>query len=364
MNSPRNPHLPGMWVFRRIAPGCAILCTLLAALPAFSAQSRPAMPTAPLAVLQLGAQRNGLTAPNLPPWHIQVSYQTYKPNGRRKQSGTFEEWWAAPNRYHLRFDRKGYHLQAWVTPHGSFAIGNPDLPMTERLVYHWIVAPIPQHPELRGAHLRYRVRLIGPNQFPCVQITSRQPTPADLPTQYPTYCFESNRPILRIIDTHVSEKVVVTTSGELRGQYLPQHFYATLDAHPILSATLQQGQFYARIGPSFFTPPAGAKPALPPSTAILYLTPEEAVTHLIPASTRVPSARILHESQVHAALAVTIGSDGRVQKLRILSSVDPELIAAIYQSVKHWRYRPFHLNGVAAPVRTQIILDYRVPLPK
>lgn len=364
MSLPRSPHQSKMWVFRRIAPRCAILCTLLFALPAFSAPSKPAMPTAPLALLQLGAQRNGLTAPDLRPWHIQVSYQTYKPNGRRKQSGTFEEWWAAPNEYHLRFDRKGYHLQAWITPRGSFAIGNPDLPITERLVYRWIVAPIPQQPDLRGAHLRYRVRLIGPNQFPCVQITSRQPTPADLPQQYPTYCFESNRPILRIINTQVSEIVTITASGALRGQYLPQRFYATLDARPILSVTLQQGQSYTRMDPSFFTPPANAKPAPPPSTGVLYLTAQEAATHLTPGSTRIQSARILRESQVHAALAVTIGADGRVQKLRILSSIDPELIAAIYQSVKQWRYRPFLLHGIPVPVRTQIILDDRVPLPK
>jgi hypothetical protein len=322
------------------------------------------MPAQPLALLKLGAQRNGLTAAGLHPWHIQASYQTYKPNGRPKSTGTFEEWWAAPNQYHLSFNRKGYHLQAWVTPHGSFAIGNPNLPMPERLVYHWLVAPIPQHPDLTGARLRYRVRLIGPNQFPCVQIQSRRSAPANLAPQYPTYCFEANRPILRILDTQVSEIVTIAAVGELQGQYLPQRVYATLDALPILSATMRQGQSYRRIAPSFLTPPANAKPAPPPSTAVLYLTAKEAATHLIPDVAHIRATRILRESQVHALLAITIAATGRVQNLRILGSVDPELIAAIYQAVMQWRYQPFLLRGVAVPVRTQLILDYRVPLPR
>lgn len=361
---PGGSHLDSeMWAFRRLSPCRALLCTLLLALPGL-ALAAPAMPAQPLALLQLGALRNGLNAPGLHPWHIQISYQTYKLNGHPKATGTFQEWWAAPNRYHLSFDRKGYHLQAWVTPRGSFAVGNPSLPMPERLVYHWIVAPIPQHPDLTGTRLRYRIRLIGASQFPCVQIYSRKPTPGNLPPRYPTYCFESRHPMLRVVDTHVSEIVTITAVGELRGQYLPQRLYATLDAVPILRATLQQGESYRRIDPSRFIPPAKAKPTSPPSTAILYLTAQEAATHLIPASTHTQAAQILRESQVNAPLAVTITPSGRIRNLYILTHTDPELIPAIYQAVTQWRYRPFLLHGVAVPVRTQIILDYRVPLPK
>ena len=356
-------------MFRNLPQRRAILFALLLALPspavaASAKPSKPAMSRRPLALLQLGARRNGLTAPGQLPWHIQVSYQTYNLNGRRKTTGTFQEWWGAPDQYHLSFDRKGYHLQAWVTPHGSFAIGNPNLPMPERLVYHWIVAPIPQHPHLAGARLRYRVRLIGPHQFPCVQITSRKPTLASLPPQYPTYCFESNHPMLRIVNTRISEIVTIIAVGELRGQYLPQRLTATLGGLPILRATLQQGQSYTRIDPSYFTPPANAKPAPRPSTSILYLTALEAATHLIPSSIRRNQYwTLLHQSQAYVMLAASIGATGRIKSLRILTPTDPELISSIYQSISDFRYRPFLLNGAPADVRTQIILDFRVPLP-
>ena len=352
---------------------CCGWALLLMALPGFGfaawaeppAKAKPAMPTAAAALLQLAAQRNGLNAPGLDPWHIRVSYQTYKRNGHVKWTGRFEEWWAAPDEYHIVFDRKGYHLQAWVTPQGSFAIGNPELPVTERLVYHWMVAPIPQHPDLRGAQLRYRVRLIGPNQFPCVEIDSRLPKLGDLPPQYPTYCFEPDRPMLRIIDTQVAEDVTITAAGMLRGQYLPEHWIATLDARPLVSATLEQGQSYGRMDSSFFTPPPKAKRAPAPSTALLYLTSAEAALHLIPFSTmQGNAARVLRESQVFTGLAVTIGANGHVKKIHIEGPVAPELIPDIYSAVLQWRYRPFLLHGIAVPVRTQIVVDYRVPLPK
>lgn len=328
------------------------------------------MPTQPLALLQLGARSDGLTTPGLHPWHIKVAYQTYKLDGHRKATGTFEEWWAAPNQYHLAFSSKGYQLEAWVTPHGSFAIGDPNLPMPERLVYHWIVAPIPQHPDLIGAHLRYRVRLIGALQFPCVQIDSRMPTPGNLPPQYPTYCFESSGPMLRIADTRVSEIVATNAVAELRGQYLAQSLYVVLNGEPILRTTLLQGESYPRRGPtflnpSFLTPPANAKPAPPPSTAILYLTAKEAATHLIPP----PIAHngplnYLRQIQAYTAVAASISTDGRVQNVHILGSTDPALISSIYQAVSGFRYRPFLLHGTPAAVRTRIILDFREPLPQ
>jgi hypothetical protein len=359
-------HLARAW-------SCCGWSLLLLALPggAFAAKpetlpkAKPAMPTQARALLQLAAQRNGLNAPGLDPWHIRVSYQTYKLNGHVKTTGRFEEWWAAPDKYHIVFDRKGYHLQAWVTPKGSFAIGNPDLPMAERLVYHWIVAPIPQHPDLRGARLLYRVRLIGANQFPCVQIDSRLPKLGDLPPQYPTYCFETDRPMLRIIDTQVAEGVTITAAGMLRGQYLPQHWIAAEDGQLIVSATLEQGQSYGRMDSSLFAPPAKAKPAPAPSTGLLYLTAAESALHLIPFSTvEGNAAQVLRESQVYTELAVTIGANGHVKTVRIVGPVDPELIPDIYHAVLQWRYRPFLLHDVAVPVRTQIVLDDRVSLPK
>jgi hypothetical protein len=354
----------------RFSPRRALVFVLLFALPslAYAAQAHSAvatMPTQPLALLQLGARRNGLTAPGEQPWHVEVTYQTYRSNGRRKATGTFEEWWAAPDQYHLSFDRKGYHLQAWVTPQGSFAIGDPDLPMPERLVYHWLIAPIPQHPDLAGARLFYRVRLIGPLQFPCVQIRSRSAGGDNLPPQYPTWCFESTHPMLRLVDTRVSEAVTVLAVGELRRQYLPQRLAVTVGPETVLTATLQRGESYGHVDPSFFTPPANAKPAPSPSTAILYLTAREAATHLISAS--LPHGtnwNLLHESQVYVPLAVSISTRGRVERLQILSPTDPGIAYALEETVRRFRYRPFLLHGKPAAVRTQIILDFRKPLPR
>ena len=329
------------------------------------------MPTQPRALLKLGARYNGLTTPGLLPWHIKVTYQTYKLDGHRKATGTFQEWWAAPNEYKLSFSRKGYHLQAWVTPHGSYAIGNPNLPMPERLVYHWILAPIPHHPDLTGARLWYRVRLIvaphghGALHFPCVQIDSAKPSPGHLPPVYPIYCFSSSHPILRIAHTHVSENVIYTAVASLRGQYIPQRFFVTVDRMPVLSVKLLQGQSYGHLAPSIFTPPSNAKPAPPPSTGILYLTAAEAATHLIPPGFRHSHYWvILQNSHALIPLAISIGTHGHIEGMRLLSPTPGSQVYAARRLLAYYHFHPFLLHGHPTAVRTRLILDFRPQLPR
>jgi len=52
-------------------------------------------------------------------------------------------------------------------------------------------------------------------------------------------------------------------------------------------------------------------------------------------------------------LQATIGKDGTVQELRLVSG-HPMLTAAAIDAVKQWLYKPFYLNGEAVVVETQV----------
>jgi len=56
-------------------------------------------------------------------------------------------------------------------------------------------------------------------------------------------------------------------------------------------------------------------------------------------------------------LDANISKDGAVENLRAVSG-HPLLIPAAIDAVKHWRYKPYVLNGQATPVNTQITVNF------
>jgi len=56
-------------------------------------------------------------------------------------------------------------------------------------------------------------------------------------------------------------------------------------------------------------------------------------------------------------LEANISKDGAVENLRAVSG-HPLLIPAAIDAVKHWRYKPYVLNGQATPVNTQITVNF------
>jgi protein TonB len=57
-------------------------------------------------------------------------------------------------------------------------------------------------------------------------------------------------------------------------------------------------------------------------------------------------------------LAATIGKDGRVKGLKVLSG-HPMLQNAAMDAVWQWVYRPTLLNGVAVETETEIVINFQ-----
>ncbi len=59
-------------------------------------------------------------------------------------------------------------------------------------------------------------------------------------------------------------------------------------------------------------------------------------------------------------MAARVGEDGRVRRLRVVSSADPELSIAALQAVQQWTYKPYFLNGVPTEVNTTITVNFNL----
>jgi TonB family protein len=61
------------------------------------------------------------------------------------------------------------------------------------------------------------------------------------------------------------------------------------------------------------------------------------------------------------SLQTIIGTDGSVQALRVLSSIDADLTAAALEAVKQWRYSPTLLNGVPVEILSNVDVQFKLP---
>jgi protein TonB len=56
-----------------------------------------------------------------------------------------------------------------------------------------------------------------------------------------------------------------------------------------------------------------------------------------------------------------IGTDGSMQTLRVLGSIDPDLTKAALEAVRQWKYSPTLLNGVPVETLTNIDIEFKLP---
>ncbi len=70
-----------------------------------------------------------------------------------------------------------------------------------------------------------------------------------------------------------------------------------------------------------------------------------------------PQLAVRAHIQGTVMLQATIGKDGMVQNLRVVSG-PPLLIESAMDAVRQWRYQPFYLNGQPVEVETQINVHF------
>jgi TonB family protein len=73
-----------------------------------------------------------------------------------------------------------------------------------------------------------------------------------------------------------------------------------------------------------------------------------------------PQAALNTRIQGSVVLNATIGTDGTIKKLQVVTG-NPYLAGAALDAVKKWRYQPYYLDGVPVEVESTITLNFRLP---
>lgn len=344
-----------------------ILAATLQGFSQTAATTEPALPKEPRAVFAAAAPFYDFTDAALKPWHLKATYQLYDDKGKHPETGSYEYWWVSPREHRSTWTRQGFSHTDWYTADGKYAyesIGEP-MKLFEYKLQSALLSPLPSSGDLDPAKFRLddeNVTSIG-TSGPCFTVAPRMKQGGAMAQgkdgQFPTYCFESQKLVLRTVYSYERASTRFDTIVQTQGKNLAREIEIEEGKHKFLVAKVD---IVDEISPS--------DPALMPSKTAIHtdlwfsgattlnkvdISKEVAVGFLIKKVEPIyPSEAKKARIQGTVVMRATIGTDGKVHDLLVLSAPSALLAAASFRAASQWEYKPYLLNGQPVPVETTI----------
>lgn len=323
----------------------------------------PGLPKDPREVFAMAAPFYDFTSPTLKPWHLKATYQLYDENGKPGEQGTYEYWWVSPQAYRSTWTRVGAKHTDWRTPDGRYVSQSTGEPLTyfEYQLQSALLLPLPPVGDLDPAKSRLVDESVtaGGAKVPCFMVVPLSPLVS--PKQdlergtFPTYCFDSQRPILLGIYSFGSVLTQFSNIVQPQGKYLAREVGFREGKRNLLTAKVET---IDGIGP--------ADPALTPSPDAVgcklckvnlsgALAGGMLIKKFFP---KYPEDAKAAHVQGTVVLQGIIGPDGKIHDLRVVSAPRASLAAASFWAVMQWEYRPYRLNGDPVAVETTMNVTF------
>jgi TonB family protein len=310
------------------------------------------MPTDPNELMKLAAQVNGLHGKDLKPWHIKATYQTFDAEGGPKDQGTFEKWWASPQRSKTSFVSGGWSYTSYATDKGVVEVGSPKWPtLPEAMLAGVLLDPLPS--AITEQTFAADPVSFGGVSLECVRPTGQEPRGGWRAVQS-IYCFSREIPAIRMRASQANELVTFNDIIRLQGRYVARQIRITSDKRPLLNIDVPVIEPPAHIPEAELTPPAGAvhpdQPISLPNKAIEAMRlPFSPPPYPMMAAAQRLNGTVLVE--------VVIDKKGFVSKAAVISG--PQLFQqSALDEVKSWRFRPYLVKGEPADVTAQMLVNF------
>jgi TonB family protein len=258
--------------------------------------------------IQLIPRRNpALMTAEAQQWHLKASFRTFDEQGNVEDRGTFEEYWAAPNKSKAILASTAFHKTDYGTDKGGFQTGDHGTPppkiarVQEAVLDSWSGR---DHP-VEGLFA-------------------------------PPFNFTYSHPILYL------------------GKPLPSDIEGMIDGKVVVAVHIESIEPLTAEDTAHLDPPPDATPVLNPADAKKLIA-----THTTPIYPPIARAARVQGLVVLNGL---IGKDGHVENLEVTSG-PPMLRQAALDCVRNWTYRPFLLNALPAEFETTINIVFTLGLP-
>ncbi len=346
------------------------LTLLLATLPLLSlAQDKAAAPAVKPSelklpkeaadILALASRTNGLGSLALQPWHLTAKYDAFTRKGKPDGSGTFEVYWAGPKKYKQIITSADFTQTEYVTDKGIFRTGNPNgVPYPQAFLSEQLMHPMPAQDEVDEASPERRDQDFGKVKLACVMLSQKNTRIVDAPLGvFPTYCFDTNMPLLRAATFSGGIDVFFDNPAIFQGKFFARQIVVKDMKTVRINIQIDNLTGMAALDETIFVPPPDAvapnlysgRPISPSIMAGLLIKKVEAIY---------PQALAPYRVEGDVVLQATIGSDGRIHRLKVLKSPDPQLSLASLIAVQQWVYKPYLVAGEPVQLTTQMTVTF------
>ncbi|WP_263383671.1 energy transducer TonB [Granulicella arctica] len=307
--------------------------------------------------LRQASLESSLDQAGLKPWHLLLSFQLLDAQGQSMEAGTIEEWWASPSLHRIVYTSKSYNNTELLKEQGFYK-ASPDIfpPEMMEAVQAQTVHPMPDSEEVEGSKPDLRKLDMSKVPLDCIMLDQPLTNLAYPPLGlFPTVCLDRDKTSLRLrID---SGTIVVThnTIGTFQGKHVATNQTISLDNLPVIKAHIEKLNTEALTSSDFQAASELVRiEETTPSIAgsVIAGNNLKKVTPFYPAR-----AKLNHVSGT-VTLGALIGRDGRVHRLKIISTPDADLAIASLVAVRQWTYKPYVLNGQRVSVDTTIKVNF------
>jgi TonB family protein len=362
-------------------PSCCIDLVCLAALglaclPAFAqdagsgaapakdtAPAAADMPTDPKALMLLAAQTNGLTGPDVRPWHVKFTFDVPGSDFVASDHGTIEEWWSNDTRYKIaiastHFEQTEYGTDSGIRRSGVRSSAPSLITSIENDVLHPIAL---QSEQLDDLKIELHTQSMGDYSFSCLAAAGNAPAADAIKPS--TYCLDATQPVLRIhFYSRNGDMVIFSHIVRFQGKFVARQIeqdYGDFSGRKPKTLWTAQIDMLEALKPADekdLDPPVGTLAAAKTVTVSEKEATALLLTHSVPIYPPIAKAARVSGSVL---LRVTVGTDGRVSKLSVVSG--PAMLQqASIDAVKKWTFKPCMVDGDTAEMETTITASFNL----
>jgi hypothetical protein len=308
-------------------------------------------PTDPKDLLDLARKVNGLSGPDVQPWHLKASFELFDNDGKSKDKRTYEEWWVSEKQCKRVYASAEFSQTEYGTDHGMFHAGSQEWPSWPlSLLHRAVVQPIPTKEDLEGCGQRKLEGKFGALRLPCVALAYKGGKQVD--ESSPSFCFDPLKPILLYSNTSQRNNQAVFSHI-----LLFDHRYVAKDTRllflgkPSLSIHVDTLEALDSKKNLDMALPTNAVPVATSRIVLSSLESRDYAVKKVPP--QYPSSAKEQRVQGEVILDTIIGTDGRVRDLHALAGPQA-LTQPSVDALRQLLYKPYVLNGTPMEVETEV----------
>ena len=314
----------------------------------------PVMPKDLNGLMLLAARVNGLASTDMKPWHLKANYQTFDGDGKPKDQGVFEEWWAGPEKYKVSYADPDFHQVDYKNGEKTEILGDSGWPTLQReMVRTYWNDPLPKESEIAKENYAASDRKLGGVSLECLEPKPSSQVRASDPKT--AYCFDPVLPMIRLKQSNSYLFLLFNRTERINGHYLSRQIEVENGKLPIVKMEVPSLETLSSAEEAMFAPAPAAVPGPGPMVKAGVI----AGNKIGGEDVRYPSQAKQDHVQGLVMLEANITKAGDISDLEVISG-PKELQKSAFDAVKTWKYKPYLLNGQPVEVRTQVNVIYQL----